>query len=159
MLSRRLLDLCRQSRQALVRRLATKTERPYTQLRLLQAIDECGCSSQRMLADKLCLDPPAISRLVERLVDDGLLERKDGADRRRVALSVTAAGRRELKVLRAAQEWLDGEMNAELGAPERTRFAASLDKIEAALRADAEGADDADDATVESGKNQKSDAA
>lgn len=57
------------------------------------------------LARALALSPPSVSQLLRDLTDRGLVARRhDDADRRRVALSLTAAGRDVLDELRT--RWL-----------------------------------------------------
>jgi DNA-binding MarR family transcriptional regulator len=52
------------------------------------------------LADANGVSAPAMSKLVDGLVDAGLLERRPSADdRRRVELSLTSAGRRKLEAV------------------------------------------------------------
>jgi DNA-binding MarR family transcriptional regulator len=54
-----------------------------------------GVLTQRELVDRLHLDRSSVSRLVDRLVGRGWVERVDGAaDRRTVTLAATAAGQR-----------------------------------------------------------------
>jgi DNA-binding MarR family transcriptional regulator len=100
---------------------------------VLQAILDCGCSSQTELSAVLWLDPAAVSRLVDKLVEDKLVKRSEGADRRSVQLEVTAAGRKELQILHGAQEELDGLMLAALNAAERKQLSALLATVSASL--------------------------
>jgi MarR family transcriptional regulator, organic hydroperoxide resistance regulator len=53
-----------------------------------------GGLTQRELVERLHLDRSSVSRLVDRLVARGWVERADGADRRSVLVVPTAAGRR-----------------------------------------------------------------
>jgi DNA-binding MarR family transcriptional regulator len=71
-----------------------------------------GCSNL-MLSRALGLSHPATVRLVDKLEAAGLVESRPGADRRAVALHVTAPGRRRLRGLldergRALQGLVDG---------------------------------------------------
>jgi len=59
------------------------------QLLALRVIDRGEVQAQSALAERLTVDPPAVSRLVERLAEDGLLKRCPGEDRRCVRLEVT----------------------------------------------------------------------
>ena len=128
--SRRLLDVSRKMKAALSRRLASAAARPYNQLRVLQEIgDDDGCS-QGALAERMCLDAPAISRIVTVLVDDGLVRRRDTDDRRRVALQITAAGQRELQTLRDQQQWLDAQLQKGLSAAEKKQLEAVLSHLD-----------------------------
>lgn len=64
-----------------------------------------GPLSQRDLVDRLRLDRSSVSRLVDRLVARGWVERSTGADdRRTVRLTLTAAGRKAATQLAEARE-------------------------------------------------------
>jgi DNA-binding MarR family transcriptional regulator len=61
----------------------------------LLEIDELGRTSLGDLASRLDLDPSTLSRTVENLVRQGLVQREpDSSDRRRVVLTLTAEGKR-----------------------------------------------------------------
>jgi DNA-binding MarR family transcriptional regulator len=132
LISRRVLDLARKSKNAMVRRLP-RTARPWMQLRVLQEIAEQAGVSQRSLAATLCFDPPAISRMVRTLERDGLIRRREADDRRRDALQITATGKRALALLEAEQAWLDDEMRAALSATEWAQLDKLLKKLDAAV--------------------------
>jgi DNA-binding MarR family transcriptional regulator len=129
-----LIDVCRQSRRFVTARCAAASERPYNQLRILQAVADDGVESQAALAERLCLDAPAVSRLVDRLAKDGLVRRREGDDRRCVRLAVTAEANAALDVLHRAQAELDATVAAGLSASERAELLRLLRKIDAALR-------------------------
>jgi DNA-binding MarR family transcriptional regulator len=59
---------------------------------LTEVVDSGGVT-QRELVDRLRLDRSSVSRLVDRLVARGWVERTDGPDRRTVRLVPTSAGR------------------------------------------------------------------
>src|SRR3954470_22278038 len=82
----------------LTRRLSRRTDRPFMQMLALKSIDRGEVKSQAALAERLLAGAAAVSRLVERLVEDGLLERSAGEDRRCVRLGVTKAGRKEVAI-------------------------------------------------------------
>ena len=69
---------------------------------------------QRELVDRLHLDRSSVSRLVDRLVARGWVERANGPDRRTVQLLPTAAGRR---------------VAADVAGARATRFAALLEAV------------------------------
>lgn len=96
--------------RALLARLAVETKRPFQQLLALRVIAREQVRTQSELAERLLIDRPAASRLVDRLERDGLLERKTGADRRCVSLEVTPSAAGELEALERALAWLDGEL-------------------------------------------------
>lgn len=66
-------------------------------VRALAYLDDKPSACLSELAEHLIVGPPTASKLVDDLVMRGLLRRSsDAVDRRRLALRVTAAGRREL---------------------------------------------------------------
>jgi MarR family transcriptional regulator, organic hydroperoxide resistance regulator len=75
----------------------------------LVVIGQAGPLSLKELGDLLIAEAGHPSRLVDRLVEGGLVERRpSGEDRRRVELSLTAKGRRlEKRVLAAREEVMD----------------------------------------------------
>jgi MarR family transcriptional regulator, transcriptional regulator for hemolysin len=117
----------------LTRRLSRKTERPFMQMVALKAIDRGEVMSQAALAERLLVDAPAVSRLVDRLVEDGLLERCAGEDRRCVRLEVTRAGQKEVAVYHAELERLESEVRKHLTAQEVKTLHQILEKVQAAI--------------------------
>jgi MarR family transcriptional regulator, transcriptional regulator for hemolysin len=117
----------------LTRRLTQRTERPFMQMLALKAIDRGEVGSQAALAERLLVDPPAVSRLVDRLVEDGLLERGAGEDRRCVRLEVTKAGKKEVAVYHAELERLEGEVRKHLTAQEVKTLRQLLQKLQAGV--------------------------
>jgi MarR family transcriptional regulator, negative regulator of the multidrug operon emrRAB len=84
----------------------------------------------------LGISQPGTAQVVERLVDQGLLERRPGRDRRTHALHVTARGHRALgKLLERRFEMLT-TLLAPLTEAERTRLTPLLEKIVAGLADD-----------------------
>jgi DNA-binding MarR family transcriptional regulator len=73
----------------------------------LTVIAQAGPLSLKELGDLLIAEAGHPSRLVDRLVEAGLVERRPaGDDRRRIVLSLTARGRRLQKRAQAAREGL-----------------------------------------------------
>lgn len=69
-----------------------------TQLRALAEADQAGPCTLNVLADALTISTSSASRLVDRLVAAGVLDRRTSdANRREVRLQVTPAGRRLLR--------------------------------------------------------------
>ena len=67
------------------------------QMAILTLVAENPGLSNRPIADALGIQPPVITRAADKLVDMGLLLRvQDDEDRRKVRLTVAAAGRRLL---------------------------------------------------------------
>ncbi|WP_176057352.1 MarR family winged helix-turn-helix transcriptional regulator [Paraburkholderia sp. BCC1876] len=71
---------------------------------MLNAIGQYPDSSIEVLREAVDLSHPAAVRAVAGLVDAGLVEKNAGADKRAVALSLTADGKREVKRLRTARD-------------------------------------------------------
>lgn len=130
LLSRRILDVSRKSKSTLMRRLTRTGARPYLQLRVLQEIAELEGTTQAELLDRLCLDAPALSRMVKVLVGDGLVRRRALDDRRATALQITAAGTRELAALQDQQALLDQQLQTALTAHEKKTLEALLEKLD-----------------------------
>lgn len=78
-------------------------------LRALLALDELGACKLADLSDQLRLSQSATSRLVDRLVDSGLVERAASPDsRREIRVSATPAAQRiTRRVLRCRQQAID----------------------------------------------------
>lgn len=84
----------------LERSLATSGLLTLSELDVLIQLEEAGPQGLRLsdLASRVLITKSGISRLVERLVEDGLLARRQCADDRRVQhVSLTDAGRRALR--------------------------------------------------------------
>lgn len=122
--------------------VAETTPRPYNQLRLLQVIASGEIGSQTSLAERMFLDPPAVSRAVDKLESDGLLRRSEGADRRCVKLEVTAAAAAELTHFDTGHDRLDDVLARYLDDDERAHLARLLTKLDAGLRLEDRGGTD-----------------
>ncbi|WP_244222102.1 MarR family winged helix-turn-helix transcriptional regulator [Corallococcus exercitus] len=103
------------------------------QLLVLKNIGLHGIHSQTAIAERLLIDAPAVSRLVDRLEEDGLVERRAGENRRCVRLEITEAGRQELKALEQAAEWVDTQARTYLAPPEIEELSRLLDKLQTGL--------------------------
>lgn len=117
----------------LTRRLSGKTRRPLTQLLAVKFIDLRGVRTQAELAERLLVDAPAVSRLVDRLEEEGLVKRCAGEDRRCVKLQATEKGRAEMGVLEEASGWLDEESARCLTDAELAELRRLLEKLQAGL--------------------------
>ncbi|UCM87002.1 MarR family winged helix-turn-helix transcriptional regulator [Streptomyces marincola] len=126
--------------------LLTRAERLAVR-RLRQVLDEAGCSvdawrvmslladgeghGMTAIADRVLLPPPTLTRLMDQLVDDGLVHRRvDPMDRRRVLAALTPRGTARWEELdgraRAAWAALPGSGDDELLAALLRRLAAGL---------------------------------
>ncbi|WP_375765258.1 MarR family transcriptional regulator [Archangium gephyra] len=117
----------------LTRRLSGKTRRPFTQLLAVKFIAMRDVRTQAELAERLLVDAPAVSRMVDRLEEEGLVKRCAGEDRRCVRLQVTEASLPELKLLEDASQWLDDEASQYLTASELAELKRLLEKLQAGL--------------------------
>lgn len=125
--------LCRTVHRRLSQRVAQESERPHQQLKALRAIETEHISTQAELAERLCIDAPAASRLVDRLEEDGLLKRKPGENRRCVKLETTKRADKEIAAMNVSYEWLDKEMRRHLSAAELKTFEKIMEKLNTAL--------------------------
>jgi DNA-binding MarR family transcriptional regulator len=84
----------------------------------------------RDLAARERISPPAMTKHVDRLERDGLVERVQSADdRRRVGVSLTAAGDRLLRRVRSRRTaWLARRLEG-LGENERAALAAAVEPL------------------------------
>jgi DNA-binding MarR family transcriptional regulator len=87
---------------------------------ILALLEEGSRVSQASIADTLQLDRGTLVGLVDVLEEHGLIERhRDKTDRRRYLISLTPAGRRQLRVFRKIIDGLDAEFLAPLGEADR----------------------------------------
>jgi DNA-binding MarR family transcriptional regulator len=107
------------ARNAVAARLAQDDLR-LGDLALLASLRDDGPAAQRVLAERLALDPSDVLRLVDALeARDWVRRERDPADRRRTIVSLTARGGRALDAaLEACREAQDAAL-APLSARER----------------------------------------
>jgi DNA-binding MarR family transcriptional regulator len=96
---------------------------------MLNAVGQYPDPSIEVLRDAVDLSHPAAVRAVAGLVEAGLIEKKPGADKRAVALALTAAGRREAKRMQTARERMLQRVVGRLDDDERAVFEDLLIKI------------------------------
>jgi DNA-binding MarR family transcriptional regulator len=89
---------------------------------------ESGLSVDR-LSKILGLSQPGTVRLIDRLAEAKLVERKTGSDRRSVALRLTEAGKRQVKSLLVGRQHALVQALRQLDAGERQVLAAIADKV------------------------------
>ncbi|MEY9871509.1 DNA-binding MarR family transcriptional regulator [Streptacidiphilus sp. MAP12-33] len=123
------------ARQRLAERLAARDVRLW-HMAVLAALADFGPHAQRDLALRLSLDRSDVTKLVEELGALGQVARtRDPADRRRVTVAMTEAGRAALAELNAEAEAVQDEILAPLGTDEREQLAALLGRVFAHLDA------------------------
>jgi MarR family transcriptional regulator for hemolysin len=115
------------------RRLSGRTRRPFNHLLAMKFIARLGVRTQAELAERMLMDAPAVSRLVDRLEEDGLVKRCAGEDRRCVRLQVTESSRGELEVLDEADQWVQAEADKYLTATEVRELMRLLGTLQAGL--------------------------
>lgn len=87
----------------------------------LRALYDGEAMAPSVLADRMGMTRGAISKLADRLVEKGLIDRVDNLDDRRAhSLSLTAAGRQKIPVLAALADRNDAEYFSVLSAEERS---------------------------------------
>ena len=128
-LAEQVASLRRTFRRILAERLGEQTGRPFMQLLALKSIAQ-GVRSQAVLAERLSVDPPAASRLVDRLEEDGLVHRRAGQDRRCVRLELAEKGQAEVELVQSALQWMDGELHRYLKADEVVELKRLLAKLQ-----------------------------
>ncbi len=115
------------------RRLSGRTRRPFQHLIAMKCIAHGEVRSQVDLTDRLGIDAPAVSRLVDRLVEDGMVTRQAGENRRCVKLQVTESVGPELELLGEAARAVDEEVSRHLTEAELHELKRLLDKALGAL--------------------------
>lgn len=121
--------LRRTAYRLLTRRLSVRSRRPLTQLLAVKFIAMRGVRTQAELAERLLVDAPAVSRLVDRLEEEGLVKRCAGEDRRCVKLQATDAGRVAMEALEEATRSLDEDAARILTESELVELNRLLEKL------------------------------
>jgi DNA-binding MarR family transcriptional regulator len=97
---------------------------------VLAALDEFGADSQAALGRRSGIDRSDMVALVDRLADDGLVDRRpDPADRRRNVVTLAPAGRRRLRGIDAAVGRVQDDLLAPLSSRERDQLVALLTRV------------------------------
>jgi DNA-binding MarR family transcriptional regulator len=97
------------------------------QVQLLGLLHDRGAMGQRELGETMGVDPSILVTLLNPLEADGFVSRKrDPADRRRHAVTLTAAGRRCLESAMRAQREAEDELFAGLDHDQRRQLGAVL---------------------------------
>ncbi|MFE6866239.1 MarR family winged helix-turn-helix transcriptional regulator [Kitasatospora sp. NPDC057692] len=121
------------ARGRLAERLARRGLRLWD-MAVLAALADFGPHAQRDLVRRLRVDPSDTAKVADRLAADGYVERvRDAADRRRVLVTVTDAGRALLAELRAEAHAVQDEVLAPLSPAERQVLHDLLGRVHARL--------------------------
>ncbi len=113
---------------------------------ILQTLGEQEGELQRQLADRLCIEGPTMTRHLDRLEADGLVERRpDAADRRGTRIHPTPKGLQRLHAMRDVMVRSEQDLLAGLSEPEMDEFESLLTRVREniwhAAVADAQAAD------------------
>jgi DNA-binding MarR family transcriptional regulator len=118
-------------------REGARTRLSNSQLQALLVVERQEGLNLRALADELGAMLSSASRLCDRLVAAGMIERMAGqVDRREIALVLTGAGRRVLEQLRADRRDRLEEILARMSAAGRAALLRGLREFELAARAE-----------------------
>jgi DNA-binding MarR family transcriptional regulator len=97
---------------------------------LLRQADANAGSSQRELAELMHIEPPTLVHHLDKLAEEGLVERRrDETDRRIVRVCLTPAGRRRLDELQDIAQEVDVELRALLSEREVDVLGTALMRI------------------------------
>jgi MarR family transcriptional regulator, transcriptional regulator for hemolysin len=97
---------------------------------ILQTLGEQEGELQRQLAERLCIEGPTMTRHLDRLEADGLIERRpDPVDRRGTRVHPTELGRQRLHDMREVMERSERDLLAGLTADDIDRFEALLKRV------------------------------
>lgn len=96
---------------------------------MLNAVGQYPDSSIEILREAVDLSHPAAVRAVAGLVEAGLVAKKSGADKRAVALALTATGKREARRLQTARDRMLQRIAGHLDDSEREVLESLLIKI------------------------------
>ncbi|MFC5662681.1 MarR family winged helix-turn-helix transcriptional regulator [Kitasatospora misakiensis] len=121
------------ARGRLVERLARRELRLWD-LAVLAALADFGPHAQRDLVRRLRVDASDMAKVADHLALAGYVERtRDAADRRRVSVTITEAGRALLAELRSEALEVQDEVLAPLNAAERRVLHELIGRIHAEL--------------------------
>ncbi len=110
------------------------TDLTMAQFRALVTLHRSPGASLSDVADEVGVSPPAMSKLIDGLVERGLVERTAQAnDRRRVELVASAEGRKALERVRMAVQARVAERLASLTPTQRSAIAEAMAALDAAL--------------------------
>lgn len=87
-------------------------------------------SSQSQLVERMCVEPPTVTRMLQRIEADGLVERRpDPEDARVSRVFLTAKGRALEGQVAAAWQAVEARATAGLSADERTALRRLLTRV------------------------------
>ncbi|GAA4585874.1 MarR family transcriptional regulator [Planotetraspora phitsanulokensis] len=122
------------ARARLAQRLADRGLKLW-HMATLAALADFGPHVQRELAARLAMDPSDVAKVVDELAAAGYVDRsRDPGDRRRVAVTLTGAGRATLAELDTEARQVQDDILAPLSLAERAQIHVLLEKVYGGLR-------------------------
>jgi DNA-binding MarR family transcriptional regulator len=121
-------------RREIAERLAVRPGITLWQFAALAELADHGPAAQNTLAAGLSLDPSDMVRLMDELLEDGLVSReRDPDDRRRYRIALTSLGRRTFTTARGVVQKVENSTLAPLTANERAQLLKLAAKVHAGL--------------------------
>ncbi len=112
-----------------IRDMLSETGITEQQWRVLRVLSECGALDASKLADRACLLLPSLTRIVQTMLDKGLVTRTpDKDDRRRQLIDITPDGQMIIKNNQAQASDISARFIAVLG---EQRYEELLDSLQA----------------------------
>src|SRR6476646_6784060 len=97
---------------------------------ILQTLGEQEGELQRQLAERLCIEGPTMTRHLDRLEAEGLIERRpDPVDRRGTRVHATDLGRQRLTAMRKVMERSEQALLDGMTEPEMEMFESLLKRV------------------------------
>ncbi|NJK46081.1 MAG: MarR family transcriptional regulator [Pleurocapsa sp. SU_196_0] len=129
-----IVQLCRTHRAAAGALLATLGLHPGQEVILMQLWHEDG-QSQKKLAQRMGVQPPTVTKMLQRLEASGIVERRESTtDGRSMNAFLTQKGRDLEPQVQATWAELERRTSAQLSPTELEMFGVTLEKILANLR-------------------------
>ena len=111
------------------------TEQQWRVIRVLAEVDQIEASE---LARRCVLLAPSLSRILQYLAQQKLIQRKlVASDQRRSTIALTVRGRRRFDAIAPASEGIYAEIERRLGQPELAELFRLLEQLQAALPSEA----------------------
>jgi DNA-binding MarR family transcriptional regulator len=124
--------LVTQMQKCLAQFYVARIGRPANGWKIMMVVGRRAQVSAAEASQLTDLEPDKVTRIVDRLVEQGLVIRtQESADRRRVRLSLTSAGRRVYQQLEDVRRAIEVDFLGALTARERVTLYRLLDKLQA----------------------------
>ncbi len=98
--------------------------------RVMETLDSRPAATMRELADTVLMNPPTLTKLVDRMVSSGLVHRQIARqDHRQINLILTDLGRKRMSQIRAEVQSQDNAILAAIGSENAELFVDMLQRI------------------------------